>query len=98
MGSFLDFFLKNKSQIKKVKKDSIIFLKNLSWFIFLLNSSMASKFKWHLDLGCFHDLTSCHLVIKREGKCFISYVGWLINILKKSIIYVTPFIFSTIRL
>jgi len=47
---------------------------------------MASKFKWHLDSECFHDLTSCHLVIKRECKCFISYAGQFIEILKKSII------------
>lgn len=56
---------------------------------------MASKFKWHLDSGCFHNLISCHLVIKREGKYFIW--GWLMNIFKKSIIYVIPFIFSTLK-
>lgn len=56
---------------------------------------MASKSKWHLDSGCFHDLTSCHLIIKREGKRFISHMGRFINILKKPIAYITPFIFST---
>lgn len=53
----------------------------------------------YLDSGCFHDLTSGHLIIKREGKCFISYVGWFINSLKKLLVFVFhPFIFSTLRL
>lgn len=58
---------------------------------------MASKLKWPLDSGCFHDLTSCHLIVKKEGKCFILYVGRFINILKKSVTDVTPFIFSTVK-
>lgn len=57
---------------------------------------MASKLKWPLDSGCFHDFTSCHL-IERDGKCCISYVGRLINILKKSVTDGTPFIFSTVN-
>lgn len=42
-------------------------------------------------------LISCHLIINREGKCFISYMGRFINILKKPITYVTPFRFPTIK-